>query len=306
MPLVNPEVLKRLRESKGMSQAKLAEVAKIDQQTISRLERGRTQKTRGHTVEQLARALKAEPSILTGDAPGPDAQVPGRPESHKTQFNVRIETATRNALFLLSERYNVRPWQIIELAPFLFCWAAETSLRRRRARIEEVEHACEQLRNAEGAISHLPVPNLNYSEEKIAAELASIERKDLFGIFLEDAEMQDKNFTHSEWTENPFASFLSDLSSDIHEVASFEAWSFIESPEYRVCLEEAKQIAGGDDYAAEAVLNGHVALHEIPKDIRDSGFKERTKWVRARAEKFRQELSEYINSRPIKGGAASS
>ena len=65
---------------------------------------------------------------------------------------IRIATSPRNALTLVSRRYGIEPSQIVELAPFLFLWAAEASLRQRRERIAEVERAYEAARAAENAL----------------------------------------------------------------------------------------------------------------------------------------------------------
>jgi hypothetical protein len=41
----------------------------------------------------------------------------------------------------VSKRYRIPIWQVVELAPLLFCSAAEASLRRRRERLAEVGRA---------------------------------------------------------------------------------------------------------------------------------------------------------------------
>ena len=158
MKKIDQDILKRLRSAKGWSQEQLAEntkfqgFPKIDKQTISRLERGDREKTRGRTIEQLARALKVEPDVLTGEAPFPELEVESEP-IQKSQLNVRVSRAARNALHLVAQRYvGLEPSQIVELAPFLFCWAAEASLRQRRERLKQLENAAETTRKLEREI----------------------------------------------------------------------------------------------------------------------------------------------------------
>src|SRR5712691_147869 len=100
MPRVVPEVLKRLREDKGWTQEQLAERAKINKQTVSRLERGSCADTRPRVVDQLSRALKVEHAVLIGEAPAPLIGRDGEPVDPKIESTVRIEPYVRNALHL--------------------------------------------------------------------------------------------------------------------------------------------------------------------------------------------------------------
>src|SRR5262249_42942229 len=149
--------------------------------TIWRLTAGKVAKARDHTIENIARVLNVDPRVLSGEVRAPDLSSDN--EAPVSQVNVRVSTVARNGLNLVAERYGVASSQIIELAPFLFCWAAEASLRERQDRVTEVKRACENARKVEQEIRHFPVPNFTYSEEKIDAEHESIERRDLFGAW---------------------------------------------------------------------------------------------------------------------------
>lgn len=61
------EVVRRERESKGISQERLAELADLDRTYVQRLEGGRYSPTLD-TVESLARALQMLPSELIAHA----------------------------------------------------------------------------------------------------------------------------------------------------------------------------------------------------------------------------------------------
>jgi transcriptional regulator with XRE-family HTH domain len=71
MPII-PETLKALRETRGLSQQRLAdrseeiEGAKVSKRTIARIESGeiRPDKVRAHTLESLAKALEVKPDDL--------------------------------------------------------------------------------------------------------------------------------------------------------------------------------------------------------------------------------------------------
>lgn len=300
MKKIDHAVLKQLRNAKGWSQEVLAEktkfkdLPKIDKQTISRLERGDREKTRGRTIDQLARALKVEPGVLTGDAAVPEMELESELVTPKSQLNVRVSRATRNALNLVTHRYaGLQPSQIVELAPFLFCWAAEASLRHRRDRITQLERALENLRGLECEIwDHLPPPppELDFSAQQIAAEQQSIDSGDIFGSLINE----DPDFS-GVFSEDPFTRFLRNLVMDFSDIAKFEEFLSDGTPSYEVCFETAAQLVGGDRDIAAMILQGSVLLNEMPKELRGLGMtKERADWVRAKAEEYAKELENSI------------
>jgi hypothetical protein len=126
------------------------------------------------------------------------------------------------------------------------------------------------------------------SEQKFAAEKQSIDDGDLFGISVEDGG------TASDETENPFALFLADLANGTGGTAEFDGYAWEDWPNYRVCIEEANKLAGGDSELAEDIHKGRVLLNEMPKEIRPArlywGTKEQADWVRAKRDEFRQEF----------------
>jgi transcriptional regulator with XRE-family HTH domain len=281
-------------KDKGLSLAELAKRTRLNKQTIWRLTAGKVAKARDLTIENIAGALNVDPRVLSGEARAPDLSTDN--EAAVSQLNVRVSTVARNGLKLVAERYDVAQSQIVELAPFLFCWAAETSLRQRRERVSEVDRARENAQNLEREIRHLPVPNFTYSEEKIEAEHESIDRRDLFGAWIyEKAHFLDPAFHHDFETENPFAMFLRNLVAEMGGVAKFKGWSGAESPDYRVCPEEAAELVDGDTDRADEILRGDVALNDMPKEIRSlEKAKERAEWVREKAAEYRNKLIDLL------------
>lgn len=299
MTKIDPSVLKQLRHSKGWSQDQLAENTKfgrnpkIDKRTISRLELGKQANTRGRTIQQLARAFGVELAVLTGEAPIPENK---RRDQSASESSIQITAHARNALHLIYERYHIRPWQVVEMAPFLFCWAAEASLLQRSNRIEQVERASRALRDQERQVEYLRISDSSDLEEKIEAEKDSIRSRDLFGYQLDDAGFAV--FKH-EWTENPFARFLNDLAEGFDDVMTFEGFSSLDYPEYSVCPGEAEQLVGGDKVLADRILSGIVALNEMPDKIRESyNSADRAEWVRAKAAEF---INRIVGQVPSKG-----
>jgi transcriptional regulator with XRE-family HTH domain len=287
MAKIEPSRLQALRLNKEWSQEKLAEKTKIDKQTISRLERGTAGRTRGRTIEQLARALGVEPAVLTAEAPLPETK--SEDSIVRSQLNVRVNQAARNALILAARRYNVEPLQIVELAPFLFCWAAEASLRRRESMIDEFERVRNELTNLSHNLQHLPTPyEAPPEEEMISAEREAISFADLFGTSI----YEDTGLFADPDAEYPFTVFLRSLAEEIGEDAQFEGWDGV-SPSYTVCRDAAAKLAGGDEALGHMILLGCVPLHEMPKEMYSyDKVKERANWLRDRAEEFKAKMAE--------------
>jgi len=87
---IKPITLRIARTLKGISQTELADLAKVDQTTISDIEVGRIQNPSWGVVCRLAGALGVEPidvfpipEYLTDPPPSPDTPTPADPEVAK-------------------------------------------------------------------------------------------------------------------------------------------------------------------------------------------------------------------------------
>ena len=138
MPKISPEALRKSRDAKRLSQQDLAQKAKIDKSTISRIERG-SHVVRNSVFRRLHEVLEISPEVLAGNEPLPESAIESRALKSELQMNTRINDSARNALTLVANRYNLPASQIIELAPFLFVCAAEQSLKQRRDAVAALE-----------------------------------------------------------------------------------------------------------------------------------------------------------------------
>jgi transcriptional regulator with XRE-family HTH domain len=285
MAKVIPMVLKTMRARRGLTQEDLAHRAKLDKQTVCRLETDKSKEgsTRRHTIDGLAQALRTDPDILTGKSPLPEAQSDDSSPMELSKLNFGVSTQARNAMYLAAERYNVKYADIVELAPFLFCWAAEASLRQRKERLASAEAALNALRDSDSSMEHLQPFDFIELEEKIDAEKTSIECYDIWGKGTEFAVDGDYPF------DTPFATFLADLTNEIGVDATFKEYGWGDFPFYRVCAQEAVDLVGGDSELAEAILEGKIALHQMPKELQEfRKTKERVEWARAKLEDFQR------------------
>jgi transcriptional regulator with XRE-family HTH domain len=103
MTKINPFILQTLRRRKHWSQDRLAEMATVNKQTISRIERGEQDNTREHTIRQLARALGVEPVELTRETL-PLEGSHSEPMRRRPQSSFGVSNAANNFLYLISER----------------------------------------------------------------------------------------------------------------------------------------------------------------------------------------------------------
>ena len=282
MTRINPETLKSARENKGWSLDDLARRSGIDKQSIHRIEKGEKKRNRIDVIEKLARALGLTADDLTNVTSNlPKADGAERNDATESQLNLRISDQCRNALTLTSFRYRLAQSEIVEIAPLLFCWVAEASLKRRRERLDAISR-----NDAERAA--LSAPHLhgrafdNYkAENTLHAELESINARDVFGKKIDgDGFESFLAESYDEKKENPFAQFLSEIAGEFGEVAEFEGWDPDYSPEYQVCAAEALGLLGDDKAAADIVLRGAVSLHQMPDDLKKKGAgADRAKWV---------------------------
>lgn len=302
--------VKDLRERRNLSQKELAERAKISKDSLSRIERGRQTGKARNTVKGLAEALEVSVAVLTGDAPMPAATKPEE-DGERFQINVRVSGAMRNAFSLAALRYRIPMKQIVELAPFLFVVAAEQSLRRRSARLADLESALNKVTDLGKASQSFLLRTLAIEAgypPHLDAERESIESRDILSARL-DKLIEERlittydavNESYDDASDNPFVQSLRESAAGLGVAEIEEFWPG--KTEYRVCQDDAVIFAGGDEEAAQMLVDGRVLVHEIPAELRRPDALERRKaWLRQKVEEILplrvltlEELSELLD-----------
>jgi transcriptional regulator with XRE-family HTH domain len=288
-PISGP-VLKILREQRGLTQSELGGKAGISKDSISRLERGKQTGNAQRTRKALGGALGVAPEVLTGEAdiPAPeDAPSNSRSDGRRHQLNIRVDGAVRNAFTLAFIRYRIPLARIVELAPFLFVVAAERSLKRRRAKLAELEAVFDQENALQSNFPHLPpsiAPSQFMARAAVAEEKASIARRDILAETLDERIFDDWDLARDDEAaeDNPFVSSLKETASDPHlaEITSFSR----RDTNFEVCRGEAIELAGGNADLAACILAGWAPLHEMPRDLlKDDAVEERFAWLGEKA-----------------------
>jgi transcriptional regulator with XRE-family HTH domain len=275
---IDPQRLKQLRKSRGLTQKDLAQKARLNEQTVYRLERER-KPVRVGNLERLSEALRVEAGVLTGEKPIPSdvSQAATSLDEAAYQLNVRVDAPIRNAFELVARRYRVSVSKIAQLAPLLFVVVAEASLKHRRKKLEELEAALGHISDTlDTDFPHLPV-SLFYAtddhEQGIRAEQASINRGDIFGQDRFDPYGETRSYDNDVF--NPFFAYLKALTAASDEI-TINALGRT-STEYRVCRSEAAALAEGDTEVADWLLNGEVPVHQMP---RGKTAAESVEWMR--------------------------
>lgn len=256
---IDPERLKLVRKLRGLTQEGLAQKARVNKQTVYRLERQRKPIRRGN-LERLAETLGVEPGVLTGEKPIPSdiVQASAAPDEIAYQLNVRVDAPVRNAFELVARRYRVSTTKIAQLAPLLFVIAAEASLKERRERLKQLADKFDCLVEEASGLGFI----FYDLDNGIEAEQESIERHDIFG----------EERTSSDDKHNPFAYYIEALAKGNADI-SISALSPI-STEYRVCRSEAAELAEGDEQIADWLLNGQIPIHRMPRGLTTAGRRE--------------------------------
>jgi transcriptional regulator with XRE-family HTH domain len=287
MPEINSQALKFHREQRHLTLDGLAELSKVDRSTINKIETGKRTKSRPSTLGKIAAALGVEVSELTGVAVGATNASPIA--SEKNQMNFRMANDVRNALNLTAMRYGVKASHILHLAPLLFRWAAETSLKWRGERLDEIETRLD-------ALSHIATPkHLNddvthnwRADEPLNEERRSIAKRDLFGMLLPDDALP---FDYEESEQNPMSQFLKSVAASLGDDVEFEHWSPRWShPGYTLGKSEALGLVGGNEDAAQHIVDGYAPLHELPKEIREQGTEAVAQWAIETGQQYLNEL----------------
>ena len=273
---IQPERLRRLRREKGLSRVRLAELSKVSERTIQRLENEseRTQTSRKDTLKDLAKVLGVEEGVLTGDVPFSDANKP--PEPERVQIGALVAPKARLAYDLIKRRYGVSTTEILNMAPLFFTLLAEGSLARRREKLEEAREAIGRLDELGEESGHpIFMGATTVALNADTAEEDSIAKVDIFGEQLFDESYTNLVDPFDPSTENPFAGHLRRLAAglDRPSVVKVECGGlsygapWLRFPDYDLCDDELDDTTNGSPDAKRALETGFARLSDIPGEL---------------------------------------
>src|SRR5262249_16295938 len=130
-------------------------------------------------------------------------------------------------------------------------------------------------------LDHLEPATFEELEDKIEQEKAAIESHDIWG-------MGTDFHAHSEdpLLDNPFGVFVDGLADEIGDGTTLEQLPWSDWPIYRLFPKDVEEFIG-DPELADAILRGQIALHQMPKEVRESDAgteNARREWARSKLE----------------------
>lgn len=271
---IHPEALKAARNRQGMTQKQLADAIGCRMDTVSRWERGTSRRVRSHLRQPLCKVLRVRWETLT-EPPNPEL-VPG----DTAPIKATIGADERNSLYLVAERYCIRPDDVLALAPLLFFIVAERSLIERQRRLEGIratlDGAKEQVRRSACYLGDIVDACHSSAEKLLLLEKESIEKRDVFGQLLENG-----------WWDGPFVDFVQDFTEDFPKdeeqlIGSYGAGML---PWYRMPYEAFRECTGlaEDDEQGERLIDrllyGDIDLAECLRVKRNQDEDGYRRWL---------------------------
>ena len=291
---IHPETLKRCRERARLSQEALADKTnrRVSKKTISRIENGKGDNIRKHTLDELAKALQMKPDDL---AKAPEDMTTGTPANRK--FRTYVDTDVALAYAVVEHRYNVSYQSLVEMAPLFFALLAEGSLAWRREKLVEMDEVVGRLRDwGDSGGNPACYSAVGVMEnDALAEEEASIERCDLFG---EEFGERADDCGFNPYRSNPFSEYLKKLvagiegsDEDTHNIVEIQSLDrddvFFRAegkmPEYSICKSEVERLTKGNRKARHALAYSHVKISDISEELqKDEASEKRVQWMMER------------------------
>lgn len=254
--------IKDARTKCNLSQADLAEMANVDRKTVVRIEGGADPNTR--TKRQLKNALGLDR----------EDEVPLRYVAVKECI-----PASAALNYELNEaRYGVSVAEQFQLGALAVALLFEGSLRWRKEKLAALSDMEALSNEVLGDLSvHL---NTTLSQAVVAAG-QSIKARDVLGQRLAE-DMEEYGYDEYE-PVNPLGQYLEHLLARMPKTLLGDDWV---PPSYGVpgagdLLHEdlVESLCGDDLWARRALMDGHVRLRDVPKDILKASLSDRQQWL---------------------------
>jgi transcriptional regulator with XRE-family HTH domain len=299
---IDGQQIRERRDELGLTLDQLSAKAGINRKTIHQIEKAKRKRgARKSTLEALAKALEMDVKDPVVYREKKSDESPAE-YGHLVQINVRLPRDVRNSWSLLALRYGIAIKHLIEMAPIAFFLIAEGSLHHRRQRLEELKAQMRRMDDLRATFPDWPSGIVGPEpalDDALFHERASIEARDLFARKVFDSEAFDSFVMPEEWYDEggkPFTTYVREQSRVLDLEAELDCLDGgALSPSYRVCLGDIRRLVGADEEAVDAISEGWVLLHEMPKELlRNGPAEQRATWVKEKLATWRRESPAFL------------
>ena len=274
---IDINTFEHLMKERGLTQTRLAELAKVSAKTISRILKGEGN-TNKVSLQRVAAALDTTPEGLAVPLDGArrlEADKKLKEVNYpRTSFHLSGSTMLNYAL--VEARYGLSANALYEAAPVLLTLLAEMSFAERRRRLEEYEAAFRAATAMAPEHLHRAFVAGNDFDDACNDEEMSLAANDLSGALIDE-----EGWTSGDSdTGDLFVAFLSNLSKGIDgEVLEFSGGTAA-SIDHRILQGDLVRLTNGDDWAKFALEHRHARIRDIPAELRgDDRAVERAAWL---------------------------
>ena len=277
--IIRADRLRHSRKRHNLSQEQLRKVSKLSAKTISNLERGHQSQSRhfvnNHTLEHLRTALRTTTEILSGKDPLPEQKPMGHiSEKLSSQVSLNYD--------LVCSYFEITRQEILDIAPLLFFIAAEKSRDFQITAIRQmIKDGAEIYENN----SDIEIDEHEW-DDLVDKKVEAYQKKDLFetSITANEISADDNPFTNylrNKVLKPRFKNQIALGNVDVCLFGEFTTYSFSTViPDYLVCTDLLEQITLGSEKARKSLLNGTVAISEIPRSLfGPKNSSERVQWL---------------------------
>ncbi len=289
---INPATVKSLRERKGWTQEQLVRRLgnRLTKRHLQRIESQAGKLTEvavnANTLEELAHAFRVKSGVLRT----PLDQERPRIDDKRVQKPIDLPVSAWVKLELVQAAYALDVETIIELAPLMFVFHAESSLRERRERLAERRRFLALFDLAAKHDDALPDSFERLMGRYLDEEEASIRRRDVVGRFLDPDGVSD-----GLPEMDPFTEYWQRLSKGFSDPDNLEVdpsppslgsdatrWK---PPGFSVCTDWLRELTGADPQLVEAIHSRRIVIDEIPEPGWSGGGCSQD-WIREKLERL--------------------
>jgi transcriptional regulator with XRE-family HTH domain len=292
---INVETFDALLRKSGMTLAELSRKSKVGTKTIGRIRK--FEDLRKSNVEKIANVFGVDVPTLISSPSDELLEKAGKKSGNMQRMVIDLQPAALNRIWMTAHYYNISVRALLEFAPLLFSIAAETSLNKRKKKIEGLKYSFEELLKDAPSQHKSEIDEVKSQMNDLYwAEMESIESRDLTGGVKGNYYTETSNGDIESVDEHPFfnaveemalsanfnveffGSFMEDISYYIDKDGPLDA---VLPEDYEInYFQDARPEIGWDNEHWSSLNQGDIIIRDMPSELMAKDkVKERILWV---------------------------